>query len=1215
MNRIYKVIWSRARNCNVAASEFAKGRGKSSSSGTKKILAAALAALILTGAGTGISMAAAGDDVQVGPGATVSGITENTTGQIAIGKNAHVRVNNNGQEELIGIDSSRTNVAGGIAIGSNAYARTGSIMIGSHVYKGNMGDVQKIDTTTPYSGTRSGFNTTESGAYGHTVATTTIGTNSFTKGFLATTLGDYNIQSGRISSMSNLSSLAYGAQNFGATVIGALNSNESLSAPEASILSPSYSGIANSIIGTANRVNNSNGTLVFGAGNEVTNSLGTNMSGFGSVNLQNAAAAAANIRKAIKQSAGGGATVVIGGGNTVNNTLHTMITALNSTVSGTADTPSEYNLVNAFNTHVTNSSHIYTIGTNNYISNSSNSIVFGDGYNDMQSTAGGALGLTGLRNSVIIGNSTPTNPGYNQFMNANQVVSIGNGNVMFRTDGGVAIGSNNFMIRSGGAEYALGTGNVAIGENTYINSYASQGDSIAIGKRATVENMVGTGENRYAFGRSAAKGEYSGSIAIGENAYARSGSTMIGVHTYQGDLADMTISLSDLPSSHRTATSGITAYQTRSVNATTLGNESYNSGMFSTVTGSYSAATGNTDTDINHYTQNFGATINGSLNSIESYTSYNPNSGVASSILGTANRIANSSNTTVTGSGNVVTNSIAQTLTPTDSSVASARALQNSFAQSLQQDASGGIVVSGTGNTVDSATASSVIGSGNTVSSAKNITVIGQKNSTKGTADDSTTDADEENLLTNVALIGDNRTVGANGDNSIILGSADNAMTTNNKNVTILGYNANATVDGGIALGSGSIANTAAGIAGYDPLTRAVSTRTSDPVWTSTAGAVSVGSNVEGSIITRQITNVAAGTRDTDAVNMAQLRSAVAEFGHPTPLTAGDGITVDVNENGDYVISVNAAGGKTDTDTVAVTPKAASSSGSSGGTSGGDGSGSALTRDGRQLVITDTTNPTSFSADEGTAAEVNPGETLALNGDSNITTTAGSKKITVALNRDISVDSVTTGDTSMNSDGLTIADGPSVTKSGIDAGNQKITNVAAGTISADSRDAVNGSQLYDLGQDVAAIDNRVNNLSGRVSRLDTRINKVGAGAAALAALHPLDFNPDDKWDFAIGYGNYRNANAVAVGAFYRPNENTMFSVATNFGNGENMFNAGASFRFGGGSSYSGVSRAELAAENEQLKKNDALQDQKIQKQDQEIQELKQQLAELESRIK
>lgn len=194
-----------------------------------------------------------------------------------------------------------------------------------------------------------------------------------------------------------------------------------------------------------------------------------------------------------------------------------------------------------------------------------------------------------------------------------------------------------------------------------------------------------------------------------------------------------------------------------------------------------------------------------------------------------------------------------------------------------------------------------------------------------------------------------------------------------------------------------------------------------------------------------------------------------------------------------------------------------------------------------------------------------------------------------------------------------------------------IKNVANTTIEQASTNAVNAGTVYNetrvekdgifirkdntAGQNITALDHQlaantesIYNINNRVSNLDNRINKVGAGAAALAALHPLDFNPDDKWDFAVGYGNYRNANSVAFGAFYRPNEDTMFSLGTNFGNGENMFNAGISFKIGKGKSYAGISKAQLVAENQQLKANDA-------RQDREIQELKKALEELKSRIK
>ena len=150
-----------------------------------------------------------------------------------------------------------------------------------------------------------------------------------------------------------------------------------------------------------------------------------------------------------------------------------------------------------------------------------------------------------------------------------------------------------------------------------------------------------------------------------------------------------------------------------------------------------------------------------------------------------------------------------------------------------------------------------------------------------------------------------------------------------------------------------------------------------------------------------------------------------------------------------------------------------------------------------------------------------------------------------------------------------------IDNSGINAGNKKITNVAAGDISANSTDAVNGGQLWKTNQ-------TINNIGGAVNELGTRVNRVGAGAAALAALHPLDFDPDDKWDVAAGYGNYKDAHAVSVGAFYRPNEDTMFSVGGSFGGGENMVNAGVSMKLGQGNHVS-TSRVALAKEVEDLK--------------------------------
>ena len=205
---------------------------------------------------------------------------------------------------------------------------------------------------------------------------------------------------------------------------------------------------------------------------------------------------------------------------------------------------------------------------------------------------------------------------------------------------------------------------------------------------------------------------------------------------------------------------------------------------------------------------------------------------------------------------------------------------------------------------------------------------------------------------------------------------------------------------------------------------------------------------------------------------------------------------------------------------------------------------------------------------------VTAGDNITVTEDTN---KDGGKEYKVALDKDIKLDSVTTGQTVMNNDGLKVGDKVSVTATavtagktsisdegvkvgdktyisadGLNANDQKVTNVKAGDISETSKDAVNGSQLYATNQEVANNTNRIN-------QLGSRVNKVGAGAAALAALHPMDFDPDDKLTFSAGYGNYGGENAAAIGAYYRPDEKVMFSVGGTVGNGENMVNAGVSF--------------------------------------------------------
>ena len=171
----------------------------------------------------------------------------------------------------------------------------------------------------------------------------------------------------------------------------------------------------------------------------------------------------------------------------------------------------------------------------------------------------------------------------------------------------------------------------------------------------------------------------------------------------------------------------------------------------------------------------------------------------------------------------------------------------------------------------------------------------------------------------------------------------------------------------------------------------------------------------------------------------------------------------------------------------------------------------------------------------------------------------------VKVGKDVSVTAtaVTAGKTSISDEGVKVDGKTYISADGLNANDKKVTNVADGKVEKDSKDAINGGQLHqakaDINNRIDGVENQVISNSNRINQLGNRVNKVGAGAAALAALHPMDFDPDDKLTFSAGYGNYAGENAAAIGAYYRPDEKVMFSVGGTVGNGENMVNAGVSF--------------------------------------------------------
>lgn len=647
-----------------------------------------------------------------------------------------------------------------------------------------------------------------------------------------------------------------------------------------------------------------------------------------------------------------------------------------------------------------------------------------------------------------------------------------------------------------------------------------------------------------------------GAIAIGKNTMACTGSVMIGDHTYKGQLGDIEVD----PSNKMTLNNG--------VYSTTLGTSSYNSGSMATVTGAFSIASGED-------TKNFGATIYGSLNSIESsQTASNSASGMANSVLGFGNRTQNANASLVWGTGNEVTNSIEKVKFSTDWNKTSASDAQKEIIKAMQssgQYAGGSVMAIGGGNKADWAIYSQLLGVQNTligengavskydmingyqnkVTNATHTSIIGSNNEAKN--------------IKSTIVMGDENTL--EGRQGVI--SLGNKNTIEADNAVAIGHEAIVRVTGGLALGISSVSDREIGTVGY------LADKGEDSItWKANGGAVSVGS----SSMTRQIINVAAGTNDTDAVNVAQLKKALESI----DVDAGTGIKVDkITKDGKttYKISTNIVGSETTTDKTTVTRKETNTG--STDTSQETTTGTS-TKTGETVTVSTETKATLFGADANDPAKVKPGETLNINGDEkNISTSVNGNSIQVKLNDEIDVKKVTAetvsvGNTTITTDGLTIKDGPSITKTGIYGGNQKVTGVAAGEISSTSKDAVNGSQLFATNQQVAQNAQSIN-------KLGNRINKVGAGAAALAALHPLDFDPDDKWDFAAGYGNYNGENAVAIGAYYRPNEDTMFSVGGSFGNGENMVNAGVSLKLGQGNHVS-TSKVAMAKEIKDLRK-------------------------------
>ena len=965
-----------------------------------------------------------------------------------------------------------------------------------------------------------------------------------------------------------------GYDGYLASVYGGLNTVASNKADQ-------NDGMANTVVGTLNKTEGANGALVFGAGNSVTHSFGmapTDENGKSMDEYWSDAILVGQkyamgegplghdeLRKAmgLAMSTGGGSVVTMGNGNTSDYAVHSQIIGSGNILTGTANTPSINNTINGYANTGRNVERMSMMGTGNNMSGSTADVVIGDyhhkdgGKNNVilgsmateKKTVEKTYTMKDASGNVILEKKykvTENVPIKSHTANISNAVMLGY-NTDVEKDGGVAIGADSIAsVDKGVAGYDPAAGDHS---NDTTGTWKATAAAVSVGKAATPTSAAVTRQ----ITNVAAGTQDTDAVNVAQLKKVQAAVGAAKVHYY---------------SAKSTKTGAGSNYDNDGAEAEdsiVLGISSSSKGVNSTVVGNNNKLTGDKNGRNNSIVAGQDLEVEGAHNAVFG-TDYNNYDHKLTKVFGEQN--------TVIGVGNLVGYTAEKD--PSDPTkwiyTKNSSGSDQNVAVGMTNTANGGSVVVGTSSEAESLGVS--FGHGNKVIGLNS--GGGQRGLALG------------NYLTvkgeEAVAVGTDAS--ATADWAIAMGKNSKAE---KETAMAFGYDSHAKVAGGVALGSWSVVDTAAGVSGYDPSTKAASTDTS-AAWKSTVGAVSVGDASKG--ITRQITGVAAGAADTDAVNVAQLKKVEATAAAAkTNVTAGDNVTVTHDSTTNtYKVSAKdtyTTGGTYD----AATKKIKFTQNDPSKNYEVDVSG---------LVGSGGTGSLTFAGDTGSAITKNSGETLQITGGATEVAAAnnigvvsenGKLNLKLAKNIDLGSDgSIKTGDTKMDNKGLAIQGGPSVTKGGIDAGSKKITHVAAGEISATSTDAVNGSQLQAVKNDVQNNTQNIYNMGKKVGELGTRINKVGAGAAALAALHPLDFDPHDKWDIAAGFGNYRNASAAAVGLFYRPNERTMMSLGWTMGDDRNMLNAGISVKLGRGDVYTRYSKVEMANQIKDLKeKNDKMQ--------------------------
>ena len=1155
MNKIYKLVWSQARNCYVVVGEFAKGHNRGCA---KRILAGIVATGILNIFGGIVFAAPATNPAGTGPGVAigVGSVATGSSGSVAVGDNAratgedaiavgenaaasllnaialgngasvypeggagingiaigtnarsHVMTNGN-HEAIITFGRDKALLPGGIAIGTDTHARVGNVEIGNRDYRGLIGDFDL-----------GGKNNREvtSG-----VASTAVGDNSYAMGNFQSVTGAYNVISktedkptaswaGDIITrgMNALHNAGAAAEGFGAIINGTLNSIEAKEELNADIFSvlggtPShpasgfmYSGMANAIVGMANRTERTNGALILGYGNEITNSyltpnmpvimdnMSTSVPIIGTVTLQptiqtdSIASLSTTLREFINDNRLASVSVT-GGANKVDYAVFSSVNGVGNELSGKG------------------SSSFTTSQTSLNSATGSGSIF--SAFNSIQ----------GYENKGTRVTHTALTGSWNELENTLNSIVIGNNHVLK------------------GSDSDLATGNIIMGFN-------AQKDANAI--KTSAKNVLALGNDTSVMGDNATAIGYK-SKAVGANSVA-----------LMGNVA--------------------------------LGNDSMVWGTDNSAAGSGATVWGHQNSAEGYCATAFGGFANNAIGN------YSTAFGIGNTAIG--------SNATVWGSGN--------------------NAIGNSS------------------------------------------TAFGNQSYAYG-----------DNSL--AALGGSTgRRVLDNGE-WIVTGGVNSAA---------IGEWACAIVDDSIALGSGAFANRLAGQgadleihSGYDPST-GVESVSSNEIWRSTQSVIAVGDSANG--ITRQITGVAAGYEDTDAVNVAQLKAAVRGWASEGMDFAGDDGTIIHKASGQQLDIVGGAKGTLTAGNIGVRAndegkleiKLANNinldtdgSISIGGTS--------LTNGG--LVIKDGPAVTANGIDAGgmkivnVQAGINPtdavnvsqlqnaiaGATTEVCAGDNVASVDASAAADGHAIYTVNVDNmrVTGGSVSYDANGngtLTVVNGEGASKTETQIKGFKDTITSLDKVETALEDNtklrvsvtadVDGNpntkestvDLSDLrtkqgdknSEDIRNLQDKVVDQDQQLNRLGNRIEKVGAGAAALAGMHPLDYDPHNKLSFSAGFGSYRSEKAAAVGMFYRPSERVMFNLASTVGNNNNMVSMGINFaldrkvKLQNGLESVVLGKAaqdNLRAEVVELKQKNASMQDKLIAQDAEIAELKRMMLEM-----